>query len=63
VANEFILHYEHETLKYNQGQHKVNSKHAKWVEYLQSFHFIKKHKFDKVNQGLDAVSRKHLLLL
>ena len=39
VANEFILHSDHEALKYIQGQPKLNSRHAKWVEFLQSFHF------------------------
>jgi len=34
IANEFILHSDHEALKYIQGQHKLNSQHAKWVEYL-----------------------------
>ena len=32
VASEFI----HEALKCIQGQHKLNSRHAKWVEFLQS---------------------------
>jgi len=31
VAIEFILHSDHEALKYIQGQHKLNSRHAKWV--------------------------------
>jgi len=30
VVNEFILHSDHEALKYVQGQHKLNSHHAKW---------------------------------
>jgi len=59
---EFILHSDHEALKCIQGQHKLNSKHAKWVEYLQSFHFIIKHKSRKLNKGADALSRRHLLL-
>ena len=62
VATEFILHFDHEALKYIQGQHKLNSRHAKWVEYLQSFHFVIKHKFGKLNKGTDALSRRHLFL-
>jgi len=62
MANKFILHSDYEALKYIQGQHKLNSTHAKWVEYLHSFHFTIKHKSRKLNQGVDALSRKHLLL-
>jgi len=29
IANEFILHSDHEALKYIQGQQKLNSRHAK----------------------------------
>ena len=39
IANEFILHSNHEALKYIQGQHKLNPRHDKWVEFLQSFRF------------------------
>ena len=34
IASEFILHSNHEALKYIQGQHKLNSRHAKWVEFM-----------------------------
>ena len=33
------------------------------MEYLQSFHFVIKHNFEKLNQGADAISRRHLLLI
>jgi len=62
VATKFIPHFNHKALKYIQGQHKLNSRHAKWVEYLQSFHFVIKHKSGKLNQGADALSQRHLLL-
>ncbi|GJW54123.1 RNA-directed DNA polymerase [Tanacetum coccineum] len=39
ISKEFILHSDHEALKYIQGQHKLQPRHAKWVEYLQAFTF------------------------
>jgi len=49
-------------LKYILDQHKLNPRHAKWVEYRHSFHFTIKHKYGKLNQGSDALSRRYLLL-
>jgi len=34
VASEFILHSDHKALQCIQGQYKLNSHHAKWVEFL-----------------------------
>ena len=62
VASEFTLHSEHKALKCIQGQHKLNSRHAKWVKYPQSFNFTIKHKSEKLNQGVDALLRRYLLL-
>ena len=56
------MHSDNEALKYIQGQHKLNSKHAKWVEFMQSYHFTIKHKSGKLNQGADALSLRYLLL-
>ena len=62
VGGEFILHSDHEALKFIQGQHKLNPRHAKWVEYLQAFHFVIHHKSGHLNKGADALSRRYLLL-
>ena len=45
--SHFILHSDHESLKYINGQQKLSPRHAKWVEFLQSFHFSSKYKDGK----------------
>ena len=34
VSKEFVIHSDHESLKYIRGQSKLNKRHEKWVEYL-----------------------------
>ena len=41
---------------------KLNQKHAKWVEYLQSFNFVLKHISGQANKVADALSRKNILV-
>jgi hypothetical protein len=62
ISKEFILHSDHEALRYIQGQAKLQPRHAKWVEFLQQFTFSIKHKSGKLNKGADALSRKYMLL-
>ncbi|XP_074299024.1 uncharacterized protein LOC141630032 [Silene latifolia] len=59
----FILHSDHEALKHIHGQQKLNQRHAKWVEFLQSFTFSSKYKTGSSNVVADALSRRHSLLI
>ncbi len=57
-----MLFSDNSALQYVMQQHKLNQKHTKWVEYLQSFNFILKHISGQANKVADALSRKALLL-
>ena len=59
---EFVIHSDHEVLKYLKGQAKLNRRHAKWVEFIESFPYIVKYKKGKENVVADALSRKSVLL-
>ncbi|XP_012487911.1 uncharacterized protein LOC105801125 [Gossypium raimondii] len=59
---EFVIHSDHEALKHIKGQHKLNKRHAKWVEYLESFPYVIKNKKGKENIVADALSRRYTLL-
>ncbi|XP_057543336.1 uncharacterized protein LOC130821562 [Amaranthus tricolor] len=58
----FVLHTDHESLKHINSQHKLNSRHARWVEFMQTFDFSARYKVGKTNVIADALSRKHSLL-
>ena len=62
LGNEVVLFLDNSALQYVMQQHKLNHKHAKWVEYLQSFTFMLKHISGQANKVADALSRRSLLL-
>ena len=41
--HEFVIHTDHETLKYLKGQTKLNKSHAKWNEFIESFPYVIKY--------------------
>ena len=59
---EFVIHSDHESLKHLRGQKKLNRRHAKWSEFVESFPYIVKYKKGKDNVVVDALSRRHILL-
>jgi len=59
---EFIIHSDHEALKYLKAQSNLHRRLAKWVAFIESFPYIIKHKKGKDNVVADALSRKNMLL-
>jgi len=44
LPKEFVIHTDHESLNYLKGQSKLNRRHAKWVEFVESFPYVIKYK-------------------
>jgi len=59
---EFVIHSDHESLKYLRSQNNLNRRHAKWVEFIEYFPYIIKHKKGKDNVIADALSRRYTML-
>jgi hypothetical protein len=59
---KIVIHSDHESLKHIHSQGKQNCRHAKWVEFIESFPYVIKHKKGKENVIADALSRRYALL-
>ena len=59
---EFVVHIDHESLKHLKGQDKLNKRHAKWVEFIETFPYAIKYKQGKKNVVADALSRRYALV-
>jgi hypothetical protein len=59
---EFVIHSDHESLKHLRTQNKLNRRHAKWDEFIESFSYVIKHKKGKDNIIVDALSRRYAML-
>jgi len=60
---EFVIHSDHESLKHLKGQGKLSRRHAKWVEFIETFPYVIKYKQGKENIVADALSCKYVLFI
>ena len=59
---EFVIRTDHESLKHLKGQSKLNKRHAKWVEFIETFPYVINYKQGKENVVADALSRRYFLV-
>lgn len=59
---EFIIHSDHQSLKFLKSQGKLQKRHAKWLEFIEMFPYVIKYKNGKENIVVDALSRRYALL-
>jgi hypothetical protein len=59
---EFVIHTDHESLKHLKSQGKLNKRHARWIEYIETFPYVVCYKQGKENIVADALSRRYVLL-
>jgi len=62
MIRKFIIFIDHESLKYIREQGKLNKRHAKWVEYIEQFSYVVKHKTMKSNVVVNTLSRRQHFL-
>jgi len=59
---EFVIHTDHQSLKHLKGQGKLSRRHAKWVEFIETFPYVIKYKQGQENVVADALLRRYVLL-
>lgn len=62
LSKEFVIHTDHETLKHLRGQTTLKKRHARWLEFIETFPYVIKYKKGKENIVADALSRRHALI-
>ena len=62
IQREFVLYTNHQALKHVNSQVSINRMHARWVAYIQCFHFTLKHKSGVTNKVAGAFNKRASLL-
>ena len=57
-----MIHTNHESLKHLKGQHMWNKRHARWIEFIETFPYVIRYKQGKENIVVDALSRRYVLI-
>ena len=57
-----MIHTDHQSSKHLKGQQKLNKRHARLVEFIETFPYVIKYKQGKENVVADALSRRYVLL-
>lgn len=57
-----MIHTDHESLKHLKGQHKLNKRHARWVEFIETFPYVIRYNQGKENVVADVLSRRYALI-
>ena len=57
-----MIRTDHEALKHIRVQNKLNRRHAKWIEFIESFPYVINYKQGKENIVADALSRRYALM-
>jgi hypothetical protein len=52
-----VIHTDHESLKHLKGQGKLNQRHVRWLEYIETFPYVIRYKQGKENIIVDTLSR------
>jgi hypothetical protein len=58
---EFVIHTDHESLKHLKGQGKLNKRHAKWMEFIETFPYVIKYKQGKEKTSFDGQKKAEMV--
>ena len=57
-----MIHTDHESFKHLKDQHKLNKRHARWMEFVETFPYVICYKQGKENIIADALSQRYVLI-